>query len=345
MGIGVLSWGGVRTAGVIACGLMVLAAAGAARGDIIIPDPAGTKRVPGTIQLDWGVFEARVSRRHVVVKGETLRKLATRYYDDVERWKEIAEENREALPDPNVVPIGAEVWIPPRTSPTKDFVGDGDEPDGDHTRLAPRYVAFWTKGYRRWKYRVSERASPGELPEAYRSGARLLLLEPKGAKIVLAALAKGERAVPDASWGTPIVAGLHPDTLVSADDPSVRVVSFFRLSNLTQQLVRTEVVRKRYGADGKRVAELFEMPGHSFPHSEAQPEAEPDDADDADDDATRADEIEGDDGVIRTSRDVAPSDRFPERWPTPIGVMVALLGLVIVAGVGYALRGGRRGDS
>jgi hypothetical protein len=55
-------------------------------------------------------------RKHIVVDGDSLEKLATRYLDDPQRGNEIFDANRELLASPDLLPIGAELVIPNRTS-------------------------------------------------------------------------------------------------------------------------------------------------------------------------------------------------------------------------------------
>jgi len=51
-------------------------------------------------------------RVHKVVDGDTLGGLAERYLGSVERYWEIYEANRDVLPSPQVLPIGAKLRIP-----------------------------------------------------------------------------------------------------------------------------------------------------------------------------------------------------------------------------------------
>jgi hypothetical protein len=61
--------------------------------------------------------EADDARTHIVADGDSLEKLASLYLNDPQRGKEIYELNRGILSDPNLLPIGAELKIPDRTSP------------------------------------------------------------------------------------------------------------------------------------------------------------------------------------------------------------------------------------
>ena len=82
-------------------------------------DEAASSRhstVPGT--------SARLERRgpggprtHKIVDGDTLRALAQLYLGDADRAWEIYEANRSVLPSAELLPIGAELTIPPRVKP------------------------------------------------------------------------------------------------------------------------------------------------------------------------------------------------------------------------------------
>ena len=64
--------------------------------------------------LDWpfGMVEEAppAGRVHVVAAGETLAKIAARYYGDANRWPEIAEDNK--ITDPRALQIGQRLTIP-----------------------------------------------------------------------------------------------------------------------------------------------------------------------------------------------------------------------------------------
>ena len=53
-------------------------------------------------------------RRHQIVDGDSLHKLAEQYLGSADRYLEIYDANREVLPSPEVLPIGAALKIPPR---------------------------------------------------------------------------------------------------------------------------------------------------------------------------------------------------------------------------------------
>jgi len=49
---------------------------------------------------------------HVVKKGETLSKIAARYYGDPTLYPTIFEANKDVLKDPNLIRIGQKLRIP-----------------------------------------------------------------------------------------------------------------------------------------------------------------------------------------------------------------------------------------
>lgn len=51
-------------------------------------------------------------RIHIVGQGDNLGNISRKYYGEFRRWKEIAEANKEILPDPNKLKIGMKLVIP-----------------------------------------------------------------------------------------------------------------------------------------------------------------------------------------------------------------------------------------
>lgn len=49
---------------------------------------------------------------HVVVKGDTLSKIAAKYYGDSSLYPQIFEANKDILTDPNKIQIGQKLRIP-----------------------------------------------------------------------------------------------------------------------------------------------------------------------------------------------------------------------------------------
>ncbi|MHC4402726.1 MAG: LysM peptidoglycan-binding domain-containing protein [Planctomycetota bacterium] len=76
-----------------------------------------TKRVPPacSVPARSGAFDrpaAGAGRVHKIVDGDTLAGLAARYLGSADRHRDLYEMNRDLLPSPTVLPIGAELRIP-----------------------------------------------------------------------------------------------------------------------------------------------------------------------------------------------------------------------------------------
>ncbi len=61
--------------------------------------------------------EEAAPRTHTIVDGDTLRDLARRYLGAADRYLEIHQWNSDVLANPDVLPIGGLLRIPPRTRP------------------------------------------------------------------------------------------------------------------------------------------------------------------------------------------------------------------------------------
>jgi len=92
------------------------------------PPPALAEEYPGAAEQSGGGprVDKTATRRpdgkvrtassiHKIVDGDTLRLLAERYLGSAERYLDIYEANRELLPSPQVLPIGAKLTIPAGT--------------------------------------------------------------------------------------------------------------------------------------------------------------------------------------------------------------------------------------
>ncbi|HEX5472786.1 MAG TPA: LysM domain-containing protein [Lacipirellulaceae bacterium] len=64
----------------------------------------------------WPTQEDREPCTHVIVDGDSLERIAARYLSDPSRSREIYELNRDVLSSPDLLPIGAELKIPERTT-------------------------------------------------------------------------------------------------------------------------------------------------------------------------------------------------------------------------------------
>lgn len=67
------------------------------------------------------------TRKHRVVDGDSLARLAQRYWGDSQRWLQLYEANRDVLSSPDVLPIGTVLDIP-RSSP-EAVKADESSPD------------------------------------------------------------------------------------------------------------------------------------------------------------------------------------------------------------------------
>jgi nucleoid-associated protein YgaU len=53
-----------------------------------------------------------VDQQYVVKVGDTLSKLAERFYNSTSKWEKIFEANRESLKNPNYIYVGMKLTIP-----------------------------------------------------------------------------------------------------------------------------------------------------------------------------------------------------------------------------------------
>lgn len=67
---------------------------------------------PTDIKADIRVFDKNVYAYHTVQKGETLGKIATKYYKDASKYNEIFKANTDILKNPDLIYPGQELKIP-----------------------------------------------------------------------------------------------------------------------------------------------------------------------------------------------------------------------------------------
>ena len=67
---------------------------------------------PSDIVADIKVANTGYYAKHVVAKGESLSKIAKHYYDDMMKYKQIFEANRDQLSDPDQIEVGQVLTIP-----------------------------------------------------------------------------------------------------------------------------------------------------------------------------------------------------------------------------------------
>jgi len=74
------------------------------------PAPAAPLGTPGTTGTTG--FGAGASRTYVVVKGDSLSKIAQREYGDAGKWRRIYEANQDIVKDPDLIYPGQTLKIP-----------------------------------------------------------------------------------------------------------------------------------------------------------------------------------------------------------------------------------------
>jgi nucleoid-associated protein YgaU len=83
-------------------------------------------------------------KKHTIHDGDTLESLAVRYLGDAQRAVDILEANRDVLSDPQLLPIGVAIVIPPDAAAAAN-----DPADSAMAEDAPRLVPLPTDGFRR----------------------------------------------------------------------------------------------------------------------------------------------------------------------------------------------------
>jgi NitT/TauT family transport system substrate-binding protein len=83
------------------------------RADVIAKPATPTSEKHDTLALPKVVKPPhRVDQQYVVKIGDTLSKLAERFYNSTSKWEKIFEANRESLKNPNYIYIGMKLVIP-----------------------------------------------------------------------------------------------------------------------------------------------------------------------------------------------------------------------------------------
>ncbi len=67
---------------------------------------------PTDIVADIQVANPGVYATHTVAKGESLSKIAKHYYDDMMKYKQIYDANRDVLDNPDQIEVGQVLTIP-----------------------------------------------------------------------------------------------------------------------------------------------------------------------------------------------------------------------------------------
>lgn len=296
-----------RSAGAAALGVCVtlltlgaaIADAPTATADIIVPDPADTKRVPVTYELDWGVLADRTSRAYVVEKGDTLSGIAAKQLGTVSRWKAIAEANPETVRGEEIR-AGDTLWLPPIRS--FDPPPAADAP-ADPAALGTWYDAFQLEHFARWRAAAKRRIGPSD-PSSW-----FFVAAHSDSGGLRAALRKGDVPTDDPAFPKGWRADLGVSNIVHKDEATVRVVVRHRITGLKDGAVVTERKILRFDAKGEPVTKVLPVKSGGF----EQP-ALPDDA-----------------PAPVESRDIPAPFDGGRRWTPAKGVLVALVGAGLVA--------------
>ena len=67
---------------------------------------------PSDIVVDVKVDNPSFYTKHEVKKGESLSKIAKHYYDDLMKYKQIFDANRDQLKNPDLIEVGQVLRIP-----------------------------------------------------------------------------------------------------------------------------------------------------------------------------------------------------------------------------------------
>ena len=120
------------------------------------------------------------SRIHVASRSETLWGLAERYYGNGNKWRLIAEANRPAIPESNVLQPGMELVIPPETangassataasaSQTRTHIV---QPGDSLSKLSNKYYG----SERHWRKLLEANRQSVPNPESLQVGTRLVI--------------------------------------------------------------------------------------------------------------------------------------------------------------------------
>ncbi|MCG1035492.1 LysM peptidoglycan-binding domain-containing protein [Polaribacter sargassicola] len=67
---------------------------------------------PADIKADIKVADTSIYANHTVVSGETLGKIAKKYYGNASKYNAIFEANTDILSNPDLIKVGQELVIP-----------------------------------------------------------------------------------------------------------------------------------------------------------------------------------------------------------------------------------------
>ena len=311
---------------------------GAARADIIIPDPPRSKRVPVVETVDWGVFQDRVSRPYTVKAGDTLRSIAAARCGDAARFKVLIEANPAVAAAPDRIRPGDVLWLPPaRAFDPAPPAAAGTDPT---SVLEPWYDAFTLKFVSHRQTGIADRTEPAP-PARSATGSFLLVPQADTAAIVAA------RASREVMWGDALLAravfvGFGYPNLVHTDEGTVRMVVTTRLTGRAGANVTSTQDVRRLDAAGKVVTtvvplEEVDLLGRPLrPRPVPTPTASPDEPP-LPLPPTRTPTADVPAGPDADGAAEAPADALC-RWPAWLGLAVAGVGGLVLGGFAIARR-------
>jgi len=78
--------------------------------------PLAPREAPPAFEEDVRPAAPMVPRTHIVQKGDTLSTISQQYYHTAKKWRLIHEANKKLIPNPDVLPLGVKLTIPPTGS-------------------------------------------------------------------------------------------------------------------------------------------------------------------------------------------------------------------------------------
>jgi nucleoid-associated protein YgaU len=69
---------------------------------------------PGTNSSSSGGSDRLRMQIYTIERGDTLSKIAQRYYGDAGQWRRIWDANRDQIDNPDVIQVGQMIQIPPQ---------------------------------------------------------------------------------------------------------------------------------------------------------------------------------------------------------------------------------------
>ncbi len=76
------------------------------------PDFSDVKSGSSSEAMSREAAQRPETETYTVVAGDTLSRIAKRYYGDAARWREIYDANRDLIQNPDLIHVGWELKIP-----------------------------------------------------------------------------------------------------------------------------------------------------------------------------------------------------------------------------------------